>query len=309
MSTLRFLFLSLLLLSCNHNSDSAAEVYSDSTPAISLIKGKALLATQYNSLEALKMVIAIEYKSGFRKRVRLSHRSDKAEVVSVLKSGINERDITKARDGGFLDKVQLSLRSPYFVANRNDLLRIFILSRRRHKVFGGGDVAFFDLAETMVKHINQIDLVNIPEKDLGEKGYLNTFNHVNAQAFMTSIFTEKFADFIADTHERTNMEELLTGKFSEEQLTDVNNNPVDNYVDIINNEWGQELGKMLSRKYGIDRNTHWTPTLLCAYLNDLQTYYSWVFQIGFEPYSHTDEVVLKFSKKLNLVMDNVAGLR
>jgi hypothetical protein len=306
MPVLRFIFLAFLLLyySCGTNSTHSSDAIN-----ISAVKGKALLATQYNSLEALKTVVAIQYKKGIQKSVHISHKSEAAEVTSVLKSGINERDITKARDGNVWDKIQLSLRSPYFVANRNDLLRIFILSRRRHKVFGGGDVAFFDLAETMVWHIDESDLVHIPEKDLGEKGYLNTFNHVNAQAFMTSIFTEKFADFIADTHERTNMEELLTGEFSDEQLTDVNNNPVDNYVDIINNEWGQELGKLLSQKYNIDRNTYWTPDLLANYLNDLQSYYSWVFQIGFEPYTTSDEVVVKFSKKLNLVMNDVAGLR
>ncbi len=52
------------------------------------------------------------------------------------------------------------------------------------------------------------------------------------------------ADYIADLHERHHLPELTTlGKFTSAQLNDFNNSPLDNYVDMINNEWGQELGK------------------------------------------------------------------
>ena len=77
---------------------------------------------------------------------------------------------------------------------------------------------------------------------------------------------------------------------------------MDNYVDLINNEWGQELGKQLKEKYNIDRETNWTPELLANYLNDLQSYYSWAFQIGFEPFRPEDDVVRRFSDKINIVM-------
>ena len=86
-------------------------------------------------------------------------------------------------------------------------------------------------------------------EDLSEKGYLNTFNHITAQTFMTALFSEAVADFIADAHERGNLAELVTGHFSEEQLLDLQQGPVDNYVDMINNEYGQELGKALKAKY------------------------------------------------------------
>ena len=100
------------------------------------------------------------------------------------------------------------------------------------------------------------------------------------------------------------MPELLTGMFTEEQLTDPNNNPVDNYVDLINNEWGQELGKKLKIKYGITPSTVWTKALLSAYLNDIQDYYSWAFQISFHPFTTQDSLVIKFSDKINKVMVN-----
>ena len=54
---------------------------------------------------------------------------------------------------------------------------------------------------------------------------------------------------------------------------------------------------------GIDRETHWTPELLANYLNDIQTYYSWAYGIGFSPFRPSDEVVVKFSRKLNMVME------
>jgi hypothetical protein len=41
---------------------------------------------------------------------------------------------------------------------------------------------------------------------------------------------------------------------------------------------------------------------LANYLNDLQSYYSWAFQIGFEPFRPEDELVARFSKKINAVM-------
>ena len=80
------------------------------------------------------------------------------------------------------------------------------------------------------------------------------------------------------------------------------------YIDIINNEWGQELGKALRIKYKIDQDTEWTPDLLASYLNDVQSYYSWVFQIGFEPFRASDEIVIRFSRKTNTVLKGVSGM-
>jgi len=278
----------------------------------------ALLSTRFKSFEELKKVIQIEYYKVIpgsdyamykKPLVRLTHSSIGREVTSILKSGVSEADFIRARDGGFWDRVQLALHSPYFVINRNDLLRVFNLSRRRHYMFGEGDVAFYDLAETMLFNISDDDLALMHFEDLSEKGFINTFNHITPQAFMTTLFSEELADFIADTHERQNMPELITGKFTEDQLTDLQNGPVDNYVDLINNEWGQELGKLLREKHDINRNTYWTPELLVDYLNDIQSYYSWAFQIGFKPYRPEDQVVIRFSNKINRVMGGVKGLR
>jgi hypothetical protein len=196
----------------------------------------------------------------------------------------------------------LLFRCPFAVANRKDLETVYHLSRWRPEWFGEGDPAFFDLAKSSVENINTPDLAFKNPRDSTEKGYLNSFNHITAQAFITSCFSEELADFIADAHERYHHPELITGIFTEEQAADLEEGPVDNYVDIINNEWGQELGKQLQAKYGIGRETTWTPELLANYLNDLQRYYSWAFQIGFEPFRPEDQAVVRFSNKLNAIL-------
>ena len=81
-----------------------------------------------------------------------------------------------------------------------------------------------------------------------------------------------------------------------------------NYIDSINNEWGQELGGVLGEKYNSSRETYWSPELLANYHNDVQSYYSWVFQIGFKPFRPSDEIIIRFSSKTNSLMKGVPGL-
>ena len=314
MTVFRFLILLFvcLFLSCKQQSTEITDQQTKENHFrhFSTIKG-ALLATSFNSLEELKQVVQFEYsKSSFgRSYVQLIHLSHGKEIKSVLKTGVSEADFRKAGAGGFWERLKLAVNSPYFVIKRNDMLRVYNLSRRRGTKFGEGDVAFYDLAETMLYNIVDEDLVSISAKDLSEKGLLNTFNHITAQAFMTTIFSQKLADFVADTHERRNLPELISGEFTIEQLNDLSKGPVDNYVDMINNEWGQELGKELAKKYKINRKTYWTPDLMANYLNDIQAYYGWAFQFGFRPFKKSDELVIKFSNKINLVMKKAPGLR
>jgi len=272
----------------------------------------ALLLTRFKSLEEFKAVVKVQYaedisvESGRSPRsplVRLTYQSAGREMTSLLVSGISQKDFLAARSGSLWTRVQLGMRCPFAYFHRNDLKAIENLGRRRPPIFGKGDAAFYDFAETMVKHIREEDRQGMPAVDLDEKGYLNTFNHITAQTFMTSVFSEKVADFIADMHELYNMPELATGQFTEKQLTDFVNGPVDNYIDMINNEWGQELGKELREKYSIDQETTWTPALLADYLNDIQSYCSWAFQIGFIPFKSTDELVIKFAWKINTVLE------
>ena len=306
MGTLRYIVCIFLFfnLSCTWQQTT-----NTNTGQNSMLSGKAaLLTTRFSSLEELKKVIKIEYTLEDVPQVSLTHSSNGQEVNSVIRSGISELDIINAKKGGFWDHVSLGLNSPYVVINRKDIMRVYLMARIRCNLFGEGDVAFYNISEAIVHNISDDDTAGINSRDLTEKGFINTFNHITAQALMTSVFSERLADFISDVHELRKLPELVTGKFTKEQINDIEEGPVDNYIDIINNEWGQELGKVLRKKYNISRETNWTPELLANYLNDVQSYYSWVFQIGFKPFRASDEIVIRFSGKINSLLMGVSGL-
>lgn len=276
----------------------------------------ALLASRIQTLEELKSIVQIEYISENgpadsvsyeNTMVRLRSCYGGREIISFLSSGTSQGDITKAKEGDIWEQLDLVMQSPYSISNRMNLSKIYILARWRNELFGWGDPAFYDMAKATEKKINTKDLAYLFPRDSSEKGYINSFNHVTAQAIITSCFSEEVADFIADVHERYAMPELINGNFTEEQLTDPNVNPIDNYVDIINNEWGQEMGKQLKEKYGIGRKTSWTPELLANYMNDLLSFYEWSFQIGFDPFRPEDEIIIRFSDKINQILGDVGG--
>jgi hypothetical protein len=271
----------------------------------------ALLLTRFSSFEEFKKVVSIQYAGDIADaknaktilpQVQLTYNSGGKQVTSILKSGISQTDFLKAQRGTIMDKMILAIKCPFAVLNRKSLTSIESLGRRRPELYGKGDGAFYDLADIMVRHLSNEDILDMSCEDLDEKGYLNSFNHITAQAFMTSIYSEKLADFVADVHELYNMPELITGKFTHEQLVVFENGPTDNYVDMINNEWGQELGSVLRDKYSISDQTFWTPELLTNFLNDIQSYFSWAFQIGFSPFRPSDEMVIQFSGKMNQVI-------
>ena len=270
----------------------------------------ALLGTRIASFEEMKTIIQIEYENGSitadstapeNSWVRVHHCSYGREVVSVLEKGITESDFYKAMDA-ILPRFTVLFGCPYAVMHRRDLDKIFVLSRFRPDLFGVSDVAFLHIAKALVENINTPDMAFKNTRDSTEKGYLNSFNHITAQAIVTSCFSEELADFVADIHERYRHPELITGIFTQAQMADLEEGPVDNYVDIVNNEWGQEIGKQLKVKYGINRATNWTPELLANYLNDMQAYYISAFQIGFKPFRAEDKVVRVFANKMNTVL-------
>ena len=263
----------------------------------------ALLLQRIHSLEDLQQLLQFNYSLTKKPKVEIIHESGGKTVVCTLKDGMRETDLERAYKGGFWTKVGVAIKSPYAAFHARELRQVATLARRKPVIFGEGDVAFYDLSEIILQNIHEYDKASMDEQDLSEKGYFNSFNHITAQAFITSLFSEKLADFIADMHELKQLPELATGSFSEDQIADLENGAVDNYIDLINNEWGQELGKKLKEKHNINSNTKWTPILLSAYLNDVQAYFSRAFQIGFNPVKVKDEKIIRFSNKLNLVIN------
>ena len=319
MSKIALVFLVIWMSSIGHRThdssakDDANELLlkskSDDLPRI-----PALLASRFTALTDLTSIVDIRYfNQGVdtdtsikdNARVELLYRSNGEELLSVLNAGIKQEDISAALAGTFWDRFNFLIDAPYVVRHRSDLNKISRLARRRPALFGEGDVAFYDLAEASVENITTPFFAYIQDKDSSEKGYINTFNHITAQAFITTYFSEELADFVGDVHERQNMPELVTGFFTPDQHIDPNNNPVDNYVDVINNELAREIGKSLRTKYNITAETIWTAELLTNYLNDIQRYYSWSFRIGMEPFSPEDELMIRFASKINVVAKGV----
>jgi hypothetical protein len=271
-------------------------------------RAQALVSTRFNSLDHFKQKVDIAYfgdteQDNNPQRVVLTYTSNGHTVESELVDGIDQEDILKVRDGSFLNKAQLVIESPFSIRSRTDLADIYMMARRRYHIYGEGDVAFYDLAEASVEKITTPELAYLNPLDSSDKGLVNTFNHVTAQAVITSFFSQEIADFIADVHERYYMPELTHGRFTLEQLQDSLNNPVDNYVDMINNELGQQLGLYLKEKHGISARQNCTPQLLTDYMNDLQAYYSWSLGIASQPFSPDEELMIRFSEKLNSVLD------
>lgn len=270
---------------------------------------RALLATRFQSLADFENTVSITYVNTCKKgdtcldsKVVLSYSDAGYDVRSELKSGVSQRDIMRAKDGDLLDKASLVWNTPYGIRSRVELSKIHSLARILPDVYGYGDVAFYNLAEASMRNIITPDLAFFSYKDSSEKGYINTFNHVTAQTFITTLFSEEVADYIADVHELKGMPQLTSGLFTPLQLTDTVDYPVDNYVDMVNNELGQELGKKLKQKYNIKENTHWTPELMADFLNDIQSFYMWSFGIGMRPFTQEQKSVIVFSNKINRVM-------
>lgn len=273
----------------------------------------ALLASRFNSFDEFESIVTIQwFEDGHlsegpnqeNNAVRLTYCYGDHTIVSELKSGIDQEDILQAKEGSLLEQFNVVYQVPNAIRQRKQLQQLYRLAKRLGDEFGFDDVAFYYVAEAAA---NKILEKGLSSRDKGEKGFINTFNHITAQALITTLFSEELADFVADVHELKNMPELTTGMFTESQLTDPNNYPVDNYIDMINNELGQEIGRQLKEKYQITRQTVWTTSLLANYLNDLQSYYSWAFQIDMTPFSKEEEIVVRFTDKMNTVLRPTEG--
>ena len=265
-------------------------------------EGQLLLGTAYDSFESLKECIDINYTKGSKPKMTMHHYGETSVTTCSMSAGVSEKDILNANASNLIAKAKMIAKVPLLVADRIDLQRAYLLSRRRPVNFGANDVAFYDLATAITNHIDRSGIHEKYNDDFSEKGFINTFNHFVSQAIITSIFSRRLADFIADAHELARLPELVTGQFSKAQLEDLKNGPLDNYVDLLNNEWGQAFGERMQNKYDIDRSSHWTPELMASYLNEVQSYASKAFDIGFEPFRPSDANVILFADKINAVM-------
>lgn len=274
-------------------------------------KSKALLSSRYKDLNQLQTIIKIKYAKDYtnmdsnslkKSSVTLYYNSNNEIIIRKMDSGVSQNELIQLQKANYFDKATFVIKNLSIIRQRKDLEKVYILARRKIEIFGPGDVAFYDLALSSFLKINTPNLAYINPRDSSEKGYINTFNHITAQALITYFFSENLADLIGDLHERNNMPEITSGRFRKNQLNDTLNSPEDNYIDIINNEIGQKIGLMLKNKYKINANSKCSAIMLTTLLNNIQSYYMWALEIGLEPFRPSDEIVNKFANKINTIL-------
>lgn len=278
------------------------------------IHTKAMLSSRFKNLTHLKTMVSIQYDQDYSKldsnayrqsMVHLKYPNNAVAVQRTMISGISQNKILELRNADYFTRSCFAFSNSYIIRQRKELEVSYILARRKPVMFGPGDKSFYDLALESFQHINTPELAFQNVRDSSEKGYINTFNHVTAQAIITSFFSEDLGDLIGDLHERQNMPEITSGRFTQKQLNDSINSPEDNYVDIINNEIGQKIGLKLRHKYKLNETTKCNEVLLASYLNDIQSYYMWALEIGMDPYRPTDDIIIKFSNKINALLKSL----
>jgi len=130
----------------------------------------------------------------------------------------------------------------------------------------------------------------------------NTMLHVNGQALFTSIFGRGYAQLAGDIHERDH-KALMTGEIPNKGkgLTAA----IDNYSDMVNNQWGQRWGEAIAKDLGITKDTKWTDDITAKYLNALQGKYALSMGLKFKSekdggtFKATDEFVKKYTTFIN----------
>lgn len=323
LKSIYFLSIAVLFLSCKENGITFSELLREykqfNNDEHKDLEGKninfeglcsPLLATRFANLDQLKQIVQIEYyrdssvydiEAKPESVVVLNYNCGQANLKKQLRSGISQAEIMNITKGSKNGQLNFIFKHSALVRERKQLEAVYRLARKKEEYYGSGDVAFYLISEATFRNINTPELAYLTFRDSLEKGYINTFNHITAQAIITAFFSEELANIVSDLHERANMPELTTGLFSEKQLMDTINYPVDNYVDLVNNRIGQLLGNKIRECYKLDEYTVCTPELLCSILNKIEEYYMWSMGVGMEPFHASEELVIKFSRKMNLV--------
>ena len=257
---------------------------------------EGLVSVDYATLEELKKSIAIVYnnKDTERASVTLSANHKGVGVTKTLSPGYRESELRTINDqlksADRWEKAKIVVDNPTLVLRKNALKGALALGKTKSNISG---TANYYIAKAMVGNITS----NISKAYKGDKGLVNTFNHITGQAVMSMIFGANSSDFVADIHER-GQPELMTGNIKSGKPTA---QAIDNYVDLINNQFGQILGEELAGKYKSSLHFGFTPETTASLLNDFQSYFGDTFNKDFKEFSENDDLVRRFSNLLNEV--------
>src|SRR5215218_4154432 len=124
----------------------------------------------------------------------------------------------------------------------------------------------------------------------------NMLLHVFGQAVITTIYGRSTADLVGDIHER-DQPSLISGKI----LPAEERQAIDNYADMVNNLYGQDIGERVSKTLGVSSSTVWTPALTAKFVNAIQGEIASEMGWKMTPFGAKDAQIVKFSALLNEV--------
>src|SRR5919197_307345 len=185
------------------------------------------------------------------------------ELNELSESTVTQAELKAAKAGGFLDKAALGLSHPELIWYRSDLEAIEKLSF-------------------------------VKKSKSATEGRRNMLLHVFGQAVITTLFGRGAADLAGDIHER-DMASLISGTITPAE----EKGAIDNYADMINNVYGQQLGAELASSLGVGGGTTWDPALTTQYVNAAQAWIAGEMGWKVSDFKDTDPVIVKFTALLN----------
>lgn len=276
---------------------------------------KPLIATDYKSLRELKRELDITYSPAqfipdndggiaMPAYVTISHPGGGINMANTLsESTIKQEELKRATNANPFYQALTATAHPEVGVFRSELDSIRMLSFVRHNRSGSAIGVISNSMFTRIRnkppdthrsYATAKGMAKISAHD----AIRNMMLHVFGQAIITTLHGRVVADLAGDIHER-DQDSLITGKIAVTEEKDA----VDNYTDLVNNLYGQELGEELRLTFDINRDTTWTPELVTSYLNAAQRYFHQHKGWRFQEFSKNDDEVKKFTSLLNEVQE------
>jgi RHS repeat-associated protein len=284
-------------------AESAYMAFANSPVTMSDPDGrKPLIANNYKDLAALKKAVDIKYTPAgtfTSAEVSVTDKAKKSKGTNTLsESNVGQAAIVKAaRSTDWAEQGAFALSNPTAVYHKNALEGIEKLSFVAKNTPG---TALGKISDAMYPHIAKSPTgptYVVGGKTVAMSGTTkNMLLHVFGQAVITTIYGRSSADFAGDAHER-DTPGLISGTIAPAD----ERKAIDDYTDMVNNLYGQDIGERVGKKLGVSSSTVWTPALTAKYVNAVQAEIASEMGWKMTPFSAKDPEIVKFSALLNEV--------